>query len=430
MRFTALNLFQRTALQWDRLAPYNAGQIMRLSAGVDPEQVSRAWQRMLLELCLGKAQLCGRRYRHLPFASPVQVLAADADIENFVAAQMNTPFDLEHEGPFRAFLLPHATGPRLGIIYHHWMADSFSVRLLLREWFYRLTPAGEPRTAPFPLLPDQSPSGMLRHLPSSIAALWQWAVDVKAVRRSKPEAMENYEAGYRVVRLPDGTAAQLHTIAHNGGLKVTDLLLCSLARTCHKHLPAVQLHRPALALGSIRDLRSPAGNSGDHLGVSLGFNNMICPTDLLEDRSRLLKHIARISQWHRTPAAVHASRLELRLALALSNWCSPGSMREFYRKRMPLSGGLSNVDLTHSWVLQHHPHAISEFFRASPVGPMLPVVITPTTLGSKFNIAITWRTSLFTRENSEAFIETLLEDLATWPAWADPAPLRAAAAMG
>ena len=40
--------------------------------------------------------------------------------------------------PFRPFTVPGKGSHHLGVIYQHWVADSVSMRMVLREWFCRL----------------------------------------------------------------------------------------------------------------------------------------------------------------------------------------------------------------------------------------------------------------------------------------------------
>ena len=43
------------------------------------------------------------------------------------------------EPPFRPFVLDNGDGSYyVGVIYHHWVADSVSIRTVLREWFVRV----------------------------------------------------------------------------------------------------------------------------------------------------------------------------------------------------------------------------------------------------------------------------------------------------
>jgi len=78
-------------------------------------------------------------------------------------------------------------------------------------------------------------------------------------------------------------------------------------------------------------------------------------------------------------------------ALAAGALLDDRNVKELYRKRMPLAGGISNVTLQRSWAAEAHPKLITEYMRFSPTGPFLPLVLTPTTLGDRLHLGITVR---------------------------------------
>ena len=127
-----MNLFQRLTRCWDQFHPYNAAQAMRLSVPCAHSFAQRAWDATLTDLGVGAVHIHGRRYRHSPGVSPLHHLSTDADPEQFLSDQLNTPFD-DHDCPFRPFLQPSPQGTLAGIVYHHWVADSVSLRHKLRN---------------------------------------------------------------------------------------------------------------------------------------------------------------------------------------------------------------------------------------------------------------------------------------------------------
>ena len=68
----------------------------------------------------------------------------------------------------------------------------------------------------------------------------------------------------------------------------------------------------------------------------------------------------------------------------------------WYRKRLPLCAGISNVNLNRTWVAEAHPDPLVEYVRVSPVGPIMPIVFTPSTLGITLHFAMTYRESVVT----------------------------------
>lgn len=413
-----MNLFQRLTLQWDRIHPYNAAQVLRLRGSVPSAAASEAWDATLHSLGLGRVVVRGYRYAHVVGESPLRVLPRGTDLQSYVSSQLNTAFELAHESPFRAILLRERGSTLLAIVYHHWVADSVSIRVLMREWFYRLT--GMPaRTTPVPTSSDaMSPAGVVQ-LPLSIASIEQWRQHGRHIRRLPEESLEDLTVRHCVLSLPANTADHLREGAHRRDAKVTDLLLCALARTCDRHLPARDPRRPDLAVGTIRDLRpSQQLSDPDTFGASLAFSTIICPGSIIRDRSDLVKEIAKEGQRHRQGEAFQGTNTDRHVAVAAAHLLKRDRMLQFYRKRLPIAAGLSNVNLSSTWLAEHHPQYVMDFYRVSPAGPMLPLVVTPTTLAEQFNISLTWRGSLMNPTQARRFLHDLSGELR---AFASPA---------
>ena len=70
---------------------------------------------------------------------------------------------------------------------------------------------------------------------------------------------------------------------------------------------------------------------------------------------------------------------------------------------MALAAGISNVTLTGSWLSDAAGQGVVEYVRVSPVGPMLPMVFTPTTLDDRFHVGLTYRSNLIDDEPPKKF---------------------------
>ena len=97
--------------------------------------------------------------------------------------------------------------------------------------------------------------------------------------------------------------------------------------------------------------------------------------------------------------------------LALAQMQTPKQRIEFYRKFMPMAAGISNVNMNRSWAAQYHPSPLLEYVRVSPTGPMLPLVFTTTTIGNRFHVALTRRSSLVNDQSAALLISTFLGEL-------------------
>jgi hypothetical protein len=82
---------------------------------------------------------------------------------------------------------------------------------------------------------------------------------------------------------------------------------------------------------------------------------------------------------------------------------------------MPLLAGISNVNMTGSWADQEvappDRPAVLDYFRVSPVGPLLPLVFTLTTLRDRLSLNVTYRKTAFTRDEAELIADDLVNRL-------------------
>src|SRR4051794_194400 len=77
-----LNVFQRLVLQWERIHPYNAAQVLKLAGRPDGAALTRAWQDTLNTLSLGRVRRRGTRFAHEAINGelerwPVQMLSGE-----------------------------------------------------------------------------------------------------------------------------------------------------------------------------------------------------------------------------------------------------------------------------------------------------------------------------------------------------------------
>lgn len=89
------------------------------------------------------------------------------------------------------------------------------------------------------------------------------------------------------------------------------------------------------------------------------------------------------------------------------------SRRDFVRRAMPMSAGVSNVVIRNTWMDREGEGRILEYFRVSPAGPMLPLVLAPTTFGQQMTLGITYRPAAFPSANVHAILQAVQEQLET-----------------
>jgi hypothetical protein len=151
----ALNIFQRVMRLWDRVYPYNAAQVLQLRGPMNAQRLGETFSKTLSVLGLGKVRIEGNSFSHErcdgDTAPSLRIVDAGTTLEEFIGNELNDPFDGESAGrepycPFRPFVVQCEGSYFAGVIYHHWVADSVSIRMLLREWFYRMYEPARART--------------------------------------------------------------------------------------------------------------------------------------------------------------------------------------------------------------------------------------------------------------------------------------------
>jgi hypothetical protein len=82
----------------------------------------------------------------------------------------------------------------------------------------------------------------------------------------------------------------------------------------------------------------------------------------------------------------------------------------FFQRGAPLAAGLSNVNLTGSWIEQRN---IAEYRRVGPTGPVIPILFVITTLHGRIFIDVTYRYTAYSRKEAETLIANFSERLTT-----------------
>jgi hypothetical protein len=433
MEWAKLNVFQRLVRQWDALHPYNAAQVMHLAgSATDAARFDGAWRETLDDLGLGKLQTLGDRYRFellngdVTLGRVTRVCGRTRALDEFISDELNRRFE-PGGSPLRPFILRSADDHTFfaGVIYHHWVADSASIRLLLREWFYRAYDPSRARRAPLRIAPSGywpafGPGRRGWRLDDGVLTSLRWSSRMKRARRIESSGFDDYRTHFTTHRLPVGIVEPLRRASRAMGVTLNDVFLAAVAQVCDAN-PCIRRtpRRQDLALGTIVDLRARAPRStngandlDDVFGLFLGFTSVTCRPRDLQEWDRLVHSVAAQGRAHKRAGAPEASMIRMLAGLVAHRMLGPQKIKQFYRKRLPLAGGVSNVNLNGSWAQQYHPAPLLDYVRVSPSGPMMPLVFTPTTLGARLNFGLTCRTSVVSppraAEMSEMFINRLL----------------------
>src|SRR5262249_5998531 len=138
---------------WDEVHPYNAAQVVKLQGAPDIERLSDGWRQTLSTLGIGRVVTDWAQYAHGPWNGDpghrfVRVQKPRCRLGEHRTSEMNLRFEGREYGPFRPFVIAESGAHYVGVTYHHWVADSGSIRALLREWFRSIYDPASRRLAP------------------------------------------------------------------------------------------------------------------------------------------------------------------------------------------------------------------------------------------------------------------------------------------
>ena len=149
----------------------------------------------------------------------------------------------------------------------------------------------------------------------------------------------------------------------------------------------------------------------DRFGLFLGFTSAICPARSFGSWTNLLDAVARQTRLQRQRGVAGNSLAWMSLASLAGPWLEPGNVYHFFRKHMPFAAGLSSVSLDRSWIREHHPSPLLDYIRVSPTGPMTPVVMGTTSLGTRLSLSLTFRAALLGPAAAQGLLHTFIDRL-------------------
>ncbi|MEM6313219.1 MAG: hypothetical protein AAF743_03985 [Planctomycetota bacterium] len=384
------NLFARVFKSWGRLHPYNAAQAMRIRGGN----------------AITLADRCDQALAPLGKCRRVEVLGPSMSLDRYLTGCINRPFAEDDPLPIRPFVQPAPDGTHAwaGLTYDHWLADSVAIRQLMHRWLQAvhdqpLTPM--PR---FESVPPPRKLGLTRDLALVTRML--------RCRRLEKEVLGG-DSCYLHLPLDPGLCGRLRSAARRHGAKVNDIFLAAAGLAAARHIATERsVKRIDLGVGSIVDTRRYLPESQRHaFGLMLGFIRVVLRPHHLGHPADALAAVAyqsRLAMKNDDPISGSAT---LQLGLLASRYLDNEALRKFYRKRMPLLAGVSNVNLDGTTLGAEHPDTLVQYVRVSPLGPTMPIVFTPTTLGNELSLGVTYRTAAVGAANAERCIETFVQTL-------------------
>lgn len=356
----------------------------------------------------------------VPKDFPIEI--SSLELNQKIAEELNMPFAAESL-PLRAFVATHPSGDHfLGVIFDHWFADSPSIRLLMQRFFYGYRGRDGMESLPSIHFTEKSGetfgkgNGILDGFEAFLACVRNYLRHRRAHRVKLRDPLD-FRADFFLMSLPNGLIHQIRAAAKKCDATVNDLFLAVAAQVLGERTVAgregksqrrLRAKRDRVGLAAAVDLRPLAGGALDDVfGFFLSYFTVVLASP---ERRQLTELVAAIA--HHTGAIkskAYAIRFILSLRIARLAWDAfrkPRSKAQLFQKGLPLLAGISNVNLTGSWIdraeaLRDGSPRLVDYFRVSPVGPLLPLVFTLSTIRDRLTLGLTFRTTAFSRSEAK-----------------------------
>ncbi len=404
MSLLRLNEFQRLMKSWAKMGAYNAGDAMRVSCPLDVARWNDALRAVWSETDFGFP--C-----EPPVILPMEIY--NGDLEGAISDQLNLPFE-STAPPLRFFLLDALDGSHwFGTMFDHWLVDGYSIRQWMRRCLLRFI---HPDGAALPPLRFRNPRSAFSH---------RWflgAVECARLLMANRRAFRvwlnnpaNVHCGFLRAADVGVDAVGLHARAKGWDVTVNDIFLAVIARVLGERTAAARRAATrdeigmAVAIDMRRFLDETARGEG---GCFLSYFSVAVPSP-----ERSMETLAReiSTRTARAKTLSAASRAFSGLGLARRVWDHwPGRKELLMHKALATLAGISNVNLTGSWIEQQVSGSKGgprDYVRVSPTGPV-PLIFTPTTLNGRVALGLTYRRAAFSdndaREIARSFTSELL----------------------
>ena len=169
--------------------------------------------------------------------------------------------------------------------------------------------------------------------------------------------------------------------------------------------------RRKISVGCIVNLRRDLGvDSRRTFGLFLGSFTV---THEVQDGIGL-RELARDIRQQTSPIKRHklylGTPLELGVARFMLKRSSPARRKKFYPKNYPLWGGITNMNLNSLWE-QRDKQAPLDYFRGVSTGPVTPLVLSVTTIYDRANIALSYRSTVFSQPDIQNIVNHFMGHL-------------------
>lgn len=365
---------------WSELAPYNFIHALRFDEPADVKRWRAATAEALARLGLEAAGLV--------------IETPQTEIDALLEAELNRGFGVG-DLPLRFFVIETRGGHWFGVVLDHWFADDFSSRALLQRIH-----ASYRAVEPAELFWAQARSPRHNWLTEWGSFLKQ-AAALRRARRIPLKKHLDFTVGAFRVELPAAILEAVRACAKEQRATVHDVFLAAAAQACSAaYQPRPDSRRTGLGLASAMDLRRfENGRAREGLGL------LISQYAIVEDKPEELPMLELVARIARKTSELKAVSGRASLLAGLLFWRLARSRQAratLYQRGAPFAAGLSNVNLTGSWLEQA---GIAEFRRVGPTGPVVPLVLMITTYRDRVFVDVTYRIAAMSRPDAQRLME-------------------------
>ena len=167
-----------------------------------------------------------------------------------------------------------------------------------------------------------------------------------------------------------------------------------------------------MSLGTIVDVRGEAEEDlSDSLGAFLSYFLVRLAADRPMGLTEAVRCIAAATGPIKARRTYLNSMLNMKLAGAVWPHLRETAKPFFMRKTLPMTAGVSNVVIRNGWLNDSGAGDVAEYIRGASTGPILPLVLSPTTLGEEMNVGVSYRTAGFSRQKIAGVMDMFMDQI-------------------
>lgn len=422
-----LNYFQRLMWHWSQLAAYNAVHLIQLSGVPDVKRWREVAITTFNEIGLGYPLFHSDKSVSFTPLSALQI-ETPFSLEQHINQELNRTF-VNDELPLRIFIVAEENAYYLGVTYNHWVADAYAIRIMMMRMVARYR---NDHVLPSSLLFPTSSFGKLfrKHLGRLPGMLWiaEMCRSIKqfyhAYRLPLKDKLD-FRCGHITETLLEQEVTHIKSYCKKIQVNLNDVCIAVLAKMMGEFSAQKRYReksqrwggkRDRIAISTVADIRYTADQPMDHiLGQYLSSYTLVLPSPETIPLDSLAQKIYRHTSGIKNSSRIVRSHYNFHTALKLWKYAKNIKRRaELFYKHSPICAGISNVYVQNDGLLPDSETTqtkVLEYWRASPTGPLLPLVFSITTFRRKMKVCLVYRCTAIGEQDARHLCKSFCEEL-------------------